>query len=258
MKIILKYRWQRVAFYYLIALSSSFLFRLELIKIDSTAIMGADFLNGLLGAVGPFLGGLLMLYVFKLPNRKMSFSGMFKWKSVGLITIPAVVFGFFGANNNQLNPHLFGFLLGLYIIIYGILEETGWRGYLQEELKDLSPSVKYFVVGCFWYTWHLTFLGNTTLINELMTFAILWASSIGIGVMAERSQSILFASCFHIIGNVLSFSTELTQYLTMNVRIIAIVISVLIWGLALIKTKEIQQRNFSKWQIAQATERLNS
>jgi hypothetical protein len=238
MKKFLKYRWQRVAVYYLIALSTSFLFRLEILKINSNATRGADFLNGWLGALGPFIGGLLMMYVFKLPNRKMSFSGIFKWKSIALIIVPAVVFSFFGVNNDQLNQHLFGFLLGMYIIVYGILEETGWRGYLQDEFKDFSPTLKYFVISCFWYTWHLTFLGNTTLVNELVVFVILWASSIGIGVVADRSLSIIYASCFHIIGNILSFSTEITQYIAMNIRITAIVISLIIWGLAFIKTKD--------------------
>lgn len=179
-----------------------------MIKIPFNSSIYSTFITGYLGAIGPFLGGMLMMYVIKPSDCKMSFTGLLKWKSIALIMVPAICLGFFGTNNNDsLNPHLFGFLLGLYIAIYGILEETGWRGYLQDELKEFKPILKYFIVACFWYTWHLTFLGKTSFVSECTIFLILWASSVGIGIMADRTQSIIYASCFHIIGNTFVFSS---------------------------------------------------
>jgi hypothetical protein len=252
MKTLTKNKWYSIVVFYIIAISSSFLFRLELIQIPLNSSIYSTFITGWLGAMGPFLGGLLMMYVIKPSDRRMTFTGLFRWKSIALIMIPAICLGFFGANNkDSLNPHLFGFLLGLYIAIYGILEETGWRGYLQDELREFKPIFKYFIVACFWYTWHLTFLGKTTILNEFAIFFILWASSVGIGIMADRTQSIIYASCFHIIGNIFSFSSEITSHITLNTRVITIIISLTIWLLAFRKLKlnlSQNKKNLYTWE----------
>jgi len=235
---LLKNKWVRIAFYYVIALSTSFIFRLNVLNLDFDKSIYSDLIIGLLGAFGPFLAGLFMRNSVKSNKYKISFLGFFKWKSVALILIPAICFGFFGAKNGLMNSHLFGLLLGLYIVIYGILEETGWRGYLQQEFIELKPILKYLIVACFWYTWHLTFLGKTTFVNELVIFAILFGSSIGIGIVADRTQSIIYASCFHIIGNIVAFSSEISTYFPINFRLITISVSLIIWMIAFQNLKE--------------------
>ncbi len=205
-------KWSRIIIYYSIALISSFLFRYGLLKNPLGSGEFAGYIIGLLGAIGPFLGGLAMRYFQNPTAPKMSFTGLLTNKSFVLILVPALLFGIFGTtNDNALNSHLIGFLLGAYIAVYGILEETGWRGYLQEEFKELKPMLQYFIVALFWYAWHLTFLGETNLMNECVIFLILWASSIGIGIVAKKTQSIIIAACFHIIGNILAFSTEMSS-----------------------------------------------
>jgi membrane protease YdiL (CAAX protease family) len=59
-----------------------------------------------------------------------------------MIALPILLFTIFGANNNlDLNRHYYGFIIGLSLALYGICEEYGWRGYLQNELIHLIPSL---------------------------------------------------------------------------------------------------------------------
>ena len=52
------------------------------------------------------------------------------------------------------------------------MEEFGWRGYLQNEFSYLKPIKKYFLIGFIWYLWHLSFLTNTIIKDNLFFCAV--------------------------------------------------------------------------------------
>lgn len=216
----------RIAIYFVIALSTSVIFRLQPFELPKFNL--SDYVYGLLGGTGPFLGAITILSLYKdQVKNEMTYKGFFNWGTLLLIfLLPTLLFGIMGSNTKS---HTEGLLLGLYIAIYAVLEERGWRGYLQSEFINIKPILKYFIVAIFWYSWHLTFLGKTSFQNELIIFGILFLSSIGIGVMADRTKSILFAACFHMIGNILAFSSELSDHLGKDTRNIAVAISIVVW-----------------------------
>ncbi len=228
----------RILLFFIIALSSSFIFRYDAFEIYKSWSLPPilNVFKSLLEGVGPFIGALLVTKMFNV-NREITFKGILGLKSLLMLAIPILILSIIGISNNQFNSHIYGFLLGVWIVTYGILEETGWRGYLHDELKHVKPLIKYSIVGLFWYTWHLTFLGNTTILNEALILCVLIVSSWGIGYVADKSKSIFAASCFHIIGNIFGLSPLFTKLIDMNTKIIIMSICIAIWIYILRKNK---------------------
>lgn len=219
-------KFMRIAIYFVIALSTSVIFRLQPFELPKFNF--SDYVYGLLGGTGPFLGAIIILSLGKGHiKNEMTYKGFFNWRTLlMLFLLPTLLFGVMGSTTGS---HTEGLLLGLYIATYVVLEERGWRGYLQSEFINTKPILKYLIISIFWYCWHLTFLGKTSFPNELIIFGILYLSSIGIGVMADRTKSILFAACFHMVGNILAFSSELSDHLGKDIRSLAVAVSVVVW-----------------------------
>ena len=99
------------------------------------------FLRTILQGIGPFIGGLLMIYGFKRPNDLKLFSFGVK-QSVFLVLLPIGLFTLVGIFNIGKPYYIDGPKIVFGAILYGFLEEYGWRGYLQSELKDLTSFYK--------------------------------------------------------------------------------------------------------------------
>jgi membrane protease YdiL (CAAX protease family) len=209
--------WIQIGIYYAIAITISSIFRLEIFqwynKIDLSFGLTV-MLKALLESCGPFIGALIALRLTK-SKHKITLFGSNTAKSILMMTFPVVLISIFGANNDlALNRHYYGFIMGLSIAFYGIFEEYGWRGYLQNVLIELKPMQKSLIIGVLWYTWHLSFLSKqTSILNELLFFGIILFGSWGIGAIAEKTKSIIASACFHIIGNILFLSPDLSSAL---------------------------------------------
>ena len=231
-------RWIRIIIYFAIALSSSVLFRLNYIGGYATLKLPGvlSVYKSLLEGIGPFLGALIVMGLFRLKSS-IGFLGNTGMRSLLMLGVPVVLFFMIGVDNNQhINTHFYGLNVGIWIALYGILEETGWRGYLQDELKNYKPFIKYTIVGAVWYAWHLTFLGHTNALNEVAILVILILASYGIGLIADRTQSIIAAACFHILGNILGLSAEIQHAVPAKTRIWIVAACVVCWW-ALLKMK---------------------
>ena len=215
----------RILLFFSISFITSFIFRYWILINYKNISIFQSLLYGILSASGPFLAGLILM---KKSNSEMSLWGNFNSRIILTLFIPSIIFGFFGSKVILINQNISGIIIGLYISIYSLLEEYGWRGYLQSELRDIKPILIYFIVSFFWYLWHLTFLGQTSFINEIITFLILFASSIGIGVMADRSKSILYASYFHILGNICFLSSLLIENIDVKYRYLTVILIIII------------------------------
>ncbi len=226
-------KWLRIAVYYAIALALSYLARVYWRTSDLTdAALGPwGLYRHLFSGVGPFIGAIAVWTVFR-PERRMSFGGTFPPMGVAMLAVPALVMGAMGVGNGfDVDPHLFGVQIGIWIVLYAVLEETGWRGYLQGEFADRPKLLRYAVVGVFWYAWHLTFLlGNNSVATELTNLGFIILASIGIGFVADRTHSILAAAAFHIIGNILLTSVEFRAFMPdPGVRMKVVLICVGVW-----------------------------
>lgn len=243
-----KQTWVQLIIFLIIATALSAVFRLGLFDWYNKIALPlglTTILKSLLEGIGPLAAAIIVL---KTINKKsdITFLGSKKNKSLIMVIIPIVLFTIFGANNAQnLNRHYYGFIVGISLVLYAIFEEYGWRGYMQNELTNLKPLVKSIIIGSFWYVWHLSFIStDTTLFNELKFLGILIFASWGIGAIAEKTKSVFVSACFHLVGNILTFSPLIansfdnqTRYLIFGICLFSWIIIVNTWDKKIIKTK---------------------
>lgn len=105
-------------------------------------------------------------------------------------------------------------LLGLLVVVNGLGEETGWRGFLQPALQRcMRPRYAMLVVAVIWAGWHAplfaiisTYRGFTA--GTLVGFAIgLVCGAIVLGWLYNRTGSILVVAVWHATYNFSSATT---------------------------------------------------
>jgi len=225
-------RWIRVAIYYLIALAFSALARLYWHTSDPAdpAVGAWGLYRHLLSGLGPLLGALAIWAAFR-PERRMSLGGTFPAMGWAMVAVPAAVMAAIGIPNRfGIEPHLFGLHIGVWVAIYALFEETGWRGYLQDELRHWHKLAKYAFIGLLWYAWHFSYLGGYGLGTEISNLLMIVLASIGIGFVADRTHSILAAAAFHVIGDVMGLMHEFKTLMpSTHDRLVVVAICVVIW-----------------------------
>ncbi len=196
--------------------------------------------QGILEGSGIFIAGLLGLFLLKKQRKvEISFFGTSKLKSLLMAAIPTVLLIVIGVQNKYgINSHLYGFIAAIGTFIYCIMEEYGWRGYLQEEFKFLQPILKFVLIGFIWYSWHLSFLTEATLTDNLFFLAMLILGSWGIGKVAELTNSILACSCFHLIINIFMYNHFFNDAFSGTSKLNILIGSILLWVLILVKWKK--------------------
>ncbi len=85
----------------------------------------------------------------------------------------------------------------LFAFAYGLLEEYGWRGFLQYELRELPVWQYVLIITMMWLLWHL----DLSYRSILPFFLLLLFASWGIGKVATDTHSLLFCAAFHGIVN---------------------------------------------------------
>lgn len=226
-------KWIRIAIYYAIALGFSLLARVYWHTSDlADARLGTwGLYRQLFSGLGPFLGASVVWSVFR-PERRISFGGAFPAMGLAMLAVPAIVLGVIGVSNGfNANAHMFGVQIGIWIALYAVLEETGWRGYLQAEFRDQPALLRYAIVGVLWYAWHLTYLlGRNPIGTEITNLVFIVLASIGIGFVADGTHSIFAAAAFHVIGNILLTSVEFRAFIPApDARLKVVLICVAIW-----------------------------
>ena len=138
--------------------------------------------------LGPAIGALVVMFIFK---RKTEYTllGKSAWKSILTIVIPCIFFGIIG-----------GWDLGvtcLFAFAYGLLEEYGWRGFLQYELRNLPVWQYVLIITLMWFLWHLDLNQR----SAMSFFLLLLFASWGIGKVVSDTHSLLLCAAFHGIVN---------------------------------------------------------
>ncbi len=90
----------------------------------------------------------------------------------------------------------------MFVSILG--EELGWRGFLQDALRPLSPVKRFVLIGLMWEFWHFTTRtthGWSTLriaVTLLISYSVVILLSFVLGFAAERSYSVVVAVSLHM------------------------------------------------------------
>ncbi|WNJ16987.1 CPBP family intramembrane glutamic endopeptidase [Pontibacter sp. G13] len=205
--------WIRPAGLFLMAFAVSNAFRLDLFSLDTALSSFSPALRlpirVLLEGSGVFLAAILGFRLMRdhIP-REMNWWGPQKWRVMLGAAIPIIALTLIGVKNPEgMNPHVFGLLAGVITWMYCVMEESFWRGYLEDELKSLGFVTRAVIVGTLWFLWHVSFLENTDLMANLTFWGILVGASIGLGQMALKTRSILVVGTAHMIVNMVMFNT---------------------------------------------------
>ncbi|HAS34849.1 MAG TPA: CPBP family intramembrane metalloprotease [Flavobacteriales bacterium] len=187
--------------------------------------------NVLLEGSGVFIGALIALSFLKKERKvETSLFGSSKSKSLIMLVIPVILISVIGVDNQfEMDSHFYGLIAVLGTLVYCIMEEYGWRGYLQEELKSFNPRLKYLIVGTVWYLWHLSFLTTTDIGDNLFFWLMMIFGSWGIGQVADSTKSILACACFHLIIQIMMFNALIKVGINGTEKLTILGISAVLW-----------------------------
>jgi membrane protease YdiL (CAAX protease family) len=207
-----KINFKRFFIFYIIAIVVSNIFRFDVFGLQTTIEdlpkIIAIGISVLLEGSGIFIAALLALSLLKKERTtSITFLGTSKINNVFMVAIPLVLLAVVGVNNTyEINAHVYGIFAFIITLIYCIFEEYGWRGYLHEEFKSITPIKKYIIIGVLWYIWHLSFLKDVSLQNNLFFLGAMIGGSWGIGQVVDATKSILAGACFHLIIQIIFFN----------------------------------------------------
>jgi len=217
----------RIIIFYTIAITVSNFFRFDIFDIrDKTSELHPSIFTLLviLEGIGVLIGALIAIKLMKKAKpSSMSLFGTSRTKSLMLLILPIITFSIIGINNEyEMNSNIYGFIAGLGIFIYCVFEEYGWRGYLQDELSELKSWKRYLLIGFLWYLWHLPFLSNTDIIDNLIFLGMMIFGSWGIGQIAISTKSIIACASFHFVVNIFTVNQLIKNGFEGNTKWIAI------------------------------------
>lgn len=236
--------WKRVIIFLVIAITISNVFRFDIFEIKSELEKLPTWIfiltSVLLEGSGVIIGALIILpYLRKERKVEISLFGASITKGLIMAIIPLIILTIIGVKNDcGLDNHVYGLIAIIGTLLYCIMEEYGWRGYLQEELKSLQSWQKYLVIGTVWYVWHLTFLTKATVGDNLFFWAMMIFGSWGIGQVAELTKSILASACFHLIVQIMMFNALFRNGINGTEKIIILTVCVALWVIIMNKWKK--------------------
>lgn len=230
---------KRIIIFYSIAIVISHLFRFDVFDLKNHLSDISPWLSirirHILEGSGVFIGALIGIALLKR-NRMPAITllGSLKNKNILMIAIPILVLTIIGVTNDYgLNKHLYGFWAVTTTLLYCIMVEYGWRGYLQEELSSLKPLTKYALVGILWYIWHISL--DIPMEDNLLFFIVIICGSWGIGDITDCTKSIIVSACFQLLFQVTMFDSLFINGLTQTQK--GIVFGICIFLFILISKK---------------------
>jgi membrane protease YdiL (CAAX protease family) len=212
-----------IAVFYAIAIA------LRYLTNKTSVLSGVDnsFIKIILQGIGPTIGVIVASLIFKIKFRPMTLKGNYTQIFVPFSAywfLPILLISVHAFLTKDSFPVLTVFLF----FVYGLLEEFGWRGFLQQQLKDLPKIWNILIVGVLWFIWHLNF--EITTMNLLFLVFLIFGSW-GIGIVADKTNSLLAVSAFHTLNN-----------LKTENNLIIIGIFVIIWILMIIYSEKKKKR----------------
>lgn len=187
-----KINYGAIAVFYIIAIVCRY------IAVKTNFINGNvhDYVFILLRGVGPALGALAAIKIFSLENS-MSLKGIYS-----NLVLPFAVFWVLPAlaitTLYYFTYGTFPIVFALTVLVYGLLEEIGWRGFLQEQLKGLPKFTSIVIIAVLWFVWHLNL--NMTPTNMIF-LGIIFFGTWGIGKIYSKTSSLIAVAGVHSLNN---------------------------------------------------------
>lgn len=160
---------------------------------------------------GPAISSIICHFLFRKTHPKtITFFGTSTVKSLLFWFVPAITLSIFSLKGEAaIALPTAGFLMMLG-------EELGWRGFLQDALRPLTPVKRYMLIGAMWEIWHFTNRTSAGLhpstfirVGVMMVFCI--GLSFLMGWLTDKTKSLTVAITVHGWVDILSeFSSPAT------------------------------------------------
>ncbi|RZJ71188.1 CPBP family intramembrane glutamic endopeptidase [Flavobacterium sp.] len=181
-----------IAIFYVIAITLRYLTN----KTDLLDVVPNAFLKAILTGIGPTVGAIVAFAIFKI-KPALSLKGNYR-----KLLVPFLLFWIFPIvlipTVEYLSKGTISFAAVTAILVYGLLEEIGWRGFLQHELRALPRLANMLIVAVLWFVWHLNFELTA---SNVVFFGVLVLGTWGISKVAATTHSLLAVSAFHSLNN---------------------------------------------------------
>ena len=141
----------------------------------------------------------LLFYQFTDVKQEITLFGNKKFKSLLFPVILFSAYSIYGMSNKEgIDEHIWALIFCFFALVYNIMEEYAWRGYLIDELGKTHYVVKSITSGVMWSLWHLLVFNN---FNQYGGFWIFFAFCIIFSFIltfaVSRTKSILVAATIH-------------------------------------------------------------
>lgn len=208
--------WLAILCFYVLACGISYALRNVANPTEGILPRHVIFTYGL----GPIVAALLTRRLFPNAVPTVGLLGKNPVRTVLFVLAPLVLGTVAWAiNKTGQNPHLYGLLVVVSGVLYGLVEEAGWRGFLDQALQPLPTFWRVLTVGTLWFGWHFTFLPDTSSVAGPNTppagvvWLIMILASWGLGAAIKTTGSVLVAATLHESMNLVGHPVALALML---------------------------------------------
>ncbi len=220
-----KVNWLRIVLFYGIILVGTYFARKlpNVLNLILTRITDIPFTFNYNHGIVTLVTALLF-YKFSGVKQEITLLGNHKIKSLLFPFILLLCYAGFGiSNGNGIDKHIWALVFCSFALVYNLMEEYAWRGYLIESLGNTHYVLKSLISGIVWAIWHLLIFNNFDQYGGFwifLAFCIVFAFILTFAVM--RTQSILVAATIHAfiiqtnMAAVICFVTFMLLLITWN------------------------------------------
>ncbi len=187
---------------------------------------------------GPAVSAIICFYIFrKSHQRTILFFGTSIIKSLAFYLLPIFIWAismyFLPSEKDLTFPKLMLLSFTGFLMILG--EELGWRGFLQDSLRNVKEPKRWIILGIMWEMWHFT-RGLTEgslsqlIVRKVILLVFVLILAYVIGKLTDRTRSLMVAITLHAWFNILFETPVLSTYVAMAANVV-------LWFLMLRKWK---------------------
>ncbi|RKR09227.1 CAAX prenyl protease-like protein [Flavobacterium sp. 90] len=231
-----KTKWTNILIFYTVACVLTFLFRQipNLLNKISVELLDFNITFNYNHGLALLITSIAAYKIFRI-KREMTLLGNKPVKAIIFLSVVLIGYAALGFNNEYgINSHLWALIFCILTLIYDLLEESFWRGLLNDSLNLIPFWLRGIITGILWALWHLLIFDNFDQFGGLFVFILFSIIlSIIMAYTADKTKSVLVAASIHTL-------LCRTNYVTLICAVIWVLI-IIMWNKSLTSDKKIKK-----------------